>query len=65
MGGAWKAPGTCADCGNDAFIRLGIRNGAEDMVCAHCYAERMRKGLIPKPRETAHFPPRISGIRPR
>ena len=30
------APGRCADCGNDAYIRLE----SDEMLCAHCYAER-------------------------
>lgn len=33
------APGTCADCGNDAYIQLA---GGEVLVCAHCFAERVK-----------------------
>jgi ribosomal protein L37AE/L43A len=47
-----SAPGSCADCGNDAYIRLAATNGAPEMVCAHCFAERVRSGAV-KP-ETAH-----------
>ena len=36
-----KAPGTCVDCGNDAYIKLA---GDDDrMVCAHCFAARSRR----------------------
>ncbi|HEX9435755.1 MAG TPA: hypothetical protein VGA16_01195 [Candidatus Limnocylindria bacterium] len=37
-----RAPGTCVDCGSDAFIRLSSQDGREDMICGHCYAERIR-----------------------
>jgi hypothetical protein len=61
----WKAPGSCVDCGNDAYIRLGAHNGTDDMLCAHCYAERIRKGLIPKSPESVRTPSRVSGVRPQ
>ena len=37
---------TCADCGNDAYIRMD-ENGSE-MLCAHCYAERIRSEKAPR-----------------
>jgi hypothetical protein len=37
------APGKCVDCGNDAFIRLASNDGGADMICGHCYAERLNK----------------------
>lgn len=49
-----RKPGPCADCGNDAYIQLRPRNGDEpDLVCAHCYAERIRAGKVPAPRASA------------
>lgn len=33
-----NAPGTCVDCGNEAYIRLAGEQ--ETMVCAHCFAVR-------------------------
>ncbi len=43
-----KAPGTCADCGNDAYIRLSGENGSAEMLCAHCFSDRARLGkLVP------------------
>lgn len=42
------APGACADCGNDAYIRLAGTNGETVMVCAHCFADRARAGKLPK-----------------
>jgi hypothetical protein len=42
MGSRGKAPGTCVDCGNDAYIRLAGHNGDQVMVCAHCFASRVR-----------------------
>jgi hypothetical protein len=39
-----NAPGRCTDCGSDAYIRLGAKNGEEEWVCAHCYSERSRPG---------------------
>lgn len=35
-----KAPGTCVDCGNEAYIRLA--GETETMICAHCFAGRGR-----------------------
>jgi hypothetical protein len=43
-----SAPGACADCGNDAYIRLAGTNGESVMVCAHCFADRARAGTLPK-----------------
>ena len=34
-----NAPGTCVDCGNEAYIRLAGGDG-ETMICAHCFAMR-------------------------
>ncbi|MDE3194660.1 MAG: hypothetical protein KGN00_13380 [Chloroflexota bacterium] len=53
-----RAPGTCADCGNDAYIRLSGENGSREMLCAHCFVERARLGkLVPvKQRPTVHSP---------
>jgi hypothetical protein len=42
---------------------MAAHNGTEDMLCAHCYADRARKGLVPKPREAAHSLPGIDWIR--
>jgi hypothetical protein len=36
------APGECVDCGNDAFIKLASDDGREEMICGHCYSERIR-----------------------
>ena len=33
-----NAPGTCVDCGNEAYIRLAGEQ--ESMICAHCFAVR-------------------------
>lgn len=44
MGLRGKAPGTCTDCGNDAYIRMAGHNGDNVMVCAHCFATRVRSG---------------------
>lgn len=33
-----NAPGTCVDCGNEAYIRLA--GDQETMICAHCFAVR-------------------------
>ena len=35
-----NAPGTCVDCGNEAYIRLA--GETETMICAHCFAARKR-----------------------
>ena len=35
-----NAPGTCVDCGNEAYIQLA--GEGETMVCAHCFADRGR-----------------------
>ena len=35
-----NAPGTCADCGNEAYIQL--TGEGETMICAHCFADRGR-----------------------
>ncbi len=38
----------CADCGDDAYIRLSSDDGAPTMLCAHCFVERARVGkLVP------------------
>lgn len=42
------SPGACADCGNDAYIRLAETNGETVMVCAHCFADRARAGTLPQ-----------------
>jgi hypothetical protein len=39
---AKSAPGTCVDCGSDAFIKLASADGREEMICGHCYAARIR-----------------------
>jgi hypothetical protein len=36
------APGTCIDCGNDAYIRLASLDGREEMICGSCYSQRIR-----------------------
>jgi hypothetical protein len=53
-----SAPGNCADCGNDAYIRLAAGNGSPEMVCAHCFADRVRSGAV-KPETSAHAPKRV------
>lgn len=35
-----NAPGTCVDCGNEAYIQLAGEGGT--MICAHCFADRGR-----------------------
>jgi hypothetical protein len=32
------APGRCADCGSDAYIKLAVQDA---MLCAHCYQDRV------------------------
>lgn len=49
-----NAPGTCVDCGNDAYIKLA--GEGETMICAHCFAARGR----PKDAETS----RVAGATP-
>ena len=48
-----NAPGTCVDCGNEAYIQLAGENQA--MICAHCFATRGRpkRGDATPTRETA------------
>lgn len=65
MAKTWKAPGTCADCGNDAYIRLGATDRGEEMVCAHCYADRIRKGGATTREPSKATPPRTTGARPQ
>ncbi|MDE3103037.1 MAG: hypothetical protein KGJ98_12470 [Chloroflexota bacterium] len=49
-----NAPGTCADCGDDAYIRLSGDNGSPEMLCAHCFIDRARLGkLVPVTRSGA------------
>lgn len=44
-----RTPGTCVDCGSDAFIQLAPQDGRDEMICGHCYGERLRKQpLTPK-----------------
>jgi hypothetical protein len=61
----WNAPATCVDCGNDAYIRMAQGppkdDGTAEMLCAHCYAGRLRKGKIA--REAPEPSYRVSGIR--
>lgn len=40
-----SAPGTCVDCGNEAYIRLA--GETETMICAHCFAARKRPAKAP------------------
>lgn len=47
-----SAPGTCADCGDDAYIRLAASNGQQEMVCAHCFADRVRSGKVTRATST-------------
>lgn len=44
-----NAPGTCVDCGNEAYIRLAGER--ETMICAHCFA--VRHPAEPAPTEKA------------
>lgn len=39
-------PAACTDCGEDAYIRLAGDAGAEDYVCAHCFADRGRAAAV-------------------
>ncbi|OGN84646.1 MAG: hypothetical protein A3G84_05290 [Chloroflexi bacterium RIFCSPLOWO2_12_FULL_71_12] len=48
-----NAPGSCADCGNDAYIRLAGENGDSRMVCAHCFADRVRSGAVKSDEKSA------------
>ena len=41
------APGACVDCGNDAFIQLASDDGRDEMICGHCYTERLRTKPLP------------------
>lgn len=43
-----SAPGACADCGNDAYIRMAGENGETVMVCAHCFADHPRVDAPPE-----------------
>jgi hypothetical protein len=57
MNGA--APGRCADCGSDAYIQLAI---GDEMLCAHCYQDRLgltKKAAGPKVERAI---PKPSGI---
>lgn len=36
-GESMNAPGSCVDCGEEAYIQLA---GEESMICAHCFAAR-------------------------
>lgn len=58
--GDLAAPGKCVDCGNDAFIRLTSADGREDMICGHCYAERLRKSRPAVTRPKAAEPQRLT-----
>jgi len=51
------APGTCVDCGNEAYIRLAGEQ--ETMICAHCFAVR-HPAERAKPVKTEHTPPRAA-----
>lgn len=53
-----SAPGTCTDCGGDAYIRLAAGNGSPEMVCAHCFADRVREGSV-KREPSAQIPERV------
>ena len=48
-----NAPGSCVDCGNEAYIRLAGGDG-ETMICAHCFAVRH-----PAERKAAKTPARV------
>jgi len=56
-----SAPGTCADCGDDAYIRLAAGDGSREMVCAHCFADRVRSGKA-KVQERAEVPKRTEQV---
>lgn len=55
-------PGTCADCGNDAYIRLSGDNGSAEMLCAHCFVDRVRAGKLQATRAPT---PRRRDIQPQ
>ena len=57
------APGICADCGSDAYIRMDGDKPSPEMLCAHCYAERIRhEKALPRVEQPSH---RASGISPQ
>ena len=60
---AWNAPEACADCGNDAYIRMSGSGGAAELLCARCYAERVRSGKAVRAAEQAARP--APGARPQ
>lgn len=39
-----NAPGTCVDCGADAYIRLATDDA---FICAHCFAGRAAQRRVP------------------
>jgi hypothetical protein len=57
------SPATCADCGADAYIRMPVRDGSAEVLCAHCYDERLRAGTIPRESEAPRHV--ASGARPQ
>lgn len=49
-----NAPGSCVDCGNEAYIKLA--GGDERMICAHCYDARQREANPPPAPPPVHAP---------
>ena len=54
-----SAPGSCADCAGDAYIRMSEGDEPEEMLCAHCYGERARADKDEPAAGPAHRLPRI------
>lgn len=47
-----NAPGTCVDCGNEAYIKLA--GEGEEMICAHCFdARRLASARVSPPQPAA------------
>jgi len=44
MRNALNEPARCADCGSDAYIRMDVGRAPPEVLCAHCYADRLRVG---------------------
>ena len=57
-----NAPGTCVDCGNEAYIRLA--GDQETMICAHCFAVRhpAEKAPAPTARSASRVAPKREAV---
>ena len=54
------SPATCADCAADAYIRMPVRDGSAEVLCAHCYDERLRAGTMSRESEAPRPAARLS-----